>query len=109
MSPVPLLALSLALEAPPVKRPWFEPAPPPLPAEPESARRALELVSSVGLGVPEPRDGHPASAAGSELGLRGFYRATPYFAFGGAVRIYAFGWPPSRGESGPPTSSSTSV
>jgi hypothetical protein len=99
MSPVSLVALALALQTPTAK-PWFEPAPPPLPAEPESARRALELVSSAGLGVPEARDGHAASAAGGEFGLCALHRATPYFAFGAALRLNSFGWPGTRGESG---------
>ena len=79
----------------------FEPGPPPLLEESEYLRPSLELVSSIGAGVPEGRRGHDgALPAGGELALVGLYRATPYFAVGAGLRLNTFPLLPASGDGG---------
>jgi hypothetical protein len=88
LAPLALLALG------------FEPTPLPLLEEREYLRPSLELVSSLGAGVPAVRHGDASLPAGSEIGVHGLYRATPYFAFGPGLRVNAFPFLPGRETGG---------
>jgi hypothetical protein len=88
LAPLALLALG------------FEPAPLPLLEEREYLRPSLELVSSLGAGVPAVRHGDASLPAGSEVAVHGLYRATPYFAFGPGLRVNAFPFLPGRETGG---------
>ena len=87
-APLPYSAWSGQKVPPPP--PLFDEGPPPLPRAPVHARRPVEIVPelTLGLSLCEGGDGSErCEALGPELGgaVSAFYRPNPYFAFGGGV------------------------
>jgi len=83
--------------------PLLERAPAPETERPERARRAFELGSELGLGLPHcasASGGCPLLGAGSEIAITLLARPRPYFALGASARHWAFELG-SRADSGP--------
>lgn len=98
-------------EPPPYQR-WSAPpappptdprrVPPPLPPPPQYARRTVELIPHLGVGLPHCHGGSTNSdrcsgvGGGLDLGFTGLWRVSPYFAWGGALHLVPFSHDPEN-------------